>query len=90
MREVNPDGTIGVGIHDPQVADYCDFNSGLQQRSSLVVGLFQQGAFCGNLVAFWSRPKLHTELEVEMLLTVSAILELAGAQANPSWAPVQR
>lgn len=90
VRVINPDGTIGVGIHDPQVDDYCDFNSGLQQRSSLVVGLFQRGVFHGNLVAFWSRPKLHTDLEIEALLTISAILELAGARADPSWAPVER
>jgi transcriptional regulator with XRE-family HTH domain len=75
----HPDGTLGPGIHDPKVEDYCAYNSQLQQRSSLVVGLFEAGTFRGNLVAFWSSPRQHSDLEVEAMLTVSAVLELAAS-----------
>jgi hypothetical protein len=82
VRLLRPDGTFGVGVHDPKVDDYRDFNSALQQRSSIVVGLFDRGTFRGNLVAFWSRPRLHSEIEVETMLTLSSILELAGGQSR--------
>jgi transcriptional regulator with XRE-family HTH domain len=81
VRIVKPDGSIAQGIHDPPVDDYRDFNSDLQQRSSLVVGLFERGVFRGNLVAFWSRPRQHSEREIETMLTISSILELSAAPA---------
>lgn len=83
VRVRHPDGTETAGVHDPRVDDYCDFNSGLGQRSSLVVGLFERGVFRGNLVAFWTEPRRHTEREIEAMLTVSAILELAGGAPPP-------
>jgi len=77
IRIRGADGAEIHGIHNPRIDGYCEFNGRLRERSGLVVGLFERGVFRGNLVAFWSEPRRHSEVEIDAIETVRAILELS-------------
>jgi len=69
------------GVHDPDVAQYRSYNSQVLERSSSAVGLFERGAFRGNLVCSWGEPRMHPRVEIETIKTISAVLELAVARS---------
>lgn len=68
------------GFHDPDVVDYRSYSSRLLKRSSVAVGLFEREAFRGNLVCSWAEPRIHSKIEIEMMKTLSALLELTAAR----------
>jgi transcriptional regulator with XRE-family HTH domain len=61
--------------------EYWDWNSKLDARSVLTHGLFTAGHYRGNLCALWIRPRSMERVEIEVVRTASAIVELA-ASAN--------
>jgi len=69
------------GVHGPDVAQYRRYNSQVLERSSSAVGLFERGAFRGNLVCSWADPRMHPRVEIETIKTISAVLELAAARS---------
>jgi transcriptional regulator with XRE-family HTH domain len=73
------DGRKFAGLHDPEADGYCRFNSVLGVRSQIAAGLFERNVFRGNLVASWCEPRHHKDSEIDIIATVSALLELAGS-----------
>jgi hypothetical protein len=69
-----------VGMHEPHVADYRDYNRRVVQRSGLVTGLFDRGEFRSNMTTFWTQRRKHSEAEINVMETVGAILELCAAR----------
>jgi transcriptional regulator with XRE-family HTH domain len=78
---------VGRGEHDAasegalenaslRTDQYWTWNSTLEVRSSLSHGLFAQSTFRGTICAMWVEPRVMSPLEIELLGTVSAIVEL--------------
>jgi hypothetical protein len=59
-------------------ADYWEWNSKLESRSSLAHGLFTNGNYRGNLGVLWTEPHAVSRIELEILRTASAMVELAA------------
>jgi transcriptional regulator with XRE-family HTH domain len=62
-------------------ADYWEWNSKLESRSSLAHGLFTNGEYRGNLGVLWTEPHVVNPIELEILRTASAMIELTAAGA---------
>jgi transcriptional regulator with XRE-family HTH domain len=60
-------------------ADYWEWNSKLESRSSLAHGLFMSGKYRGNLGVLWTEPHVVSPIELEILQTASAMIELTAA-----------
>jgi transcriptional regulator with XRE-family HTH domain len=71
------DGRKCAGLHEPEPDGYRTLHSVLGARSQIAAGLFERGVFRGNLAAFWCNPRQHKDSEVDIIATVSALLELA-------------
>ncbi len=59
--------------------EYWDWAAKLDVRSVMTHGLFTNGRYRGNLCALWSDSRATASLDVEILQTASAVLELAAA-----------
>ncbi len=79
----NASGTAGtrVTLSNPSLnsIEYWDWAAKLDVRSVMTHGLFTEGRYRGNLCALWSNSRAVASLDVEILQTASAILELAAA-----------
>jgi hypothetical protein len=62
-------------------ADYWEWNSKLGSRSSLAHGLFVNGKYRGNLGVLWTEPHAVSRIELEILQTASAMVELAAGRS---------
>ena len=59
--------------------EYWGWASKLDVRAVMTHGLFADGRYRGNLCALWSNSRAMASMDVELLQTASAILELAAA-----------
>ena len=64
--------------------EYWAWASKLDVRSVMTHGLFAGGRYRGNLCALWTSSRAMASLDVEILQTASAILELAAAPGGLS------
>jgi transcriptional regulator with XRE-family HTH domain len=62
---------------------YWEWNSHLRSRASLVHGLFERGAYRGNIATLWTEPHAVSPFEIEVLQTVSAIVALVAQRCTP-------
>jgi transcriptional regulator with XRE-family HTH domain len=70
------DGVLSNAI--VSAASYWEWNSKLESRSSLAHGLFMNGKYRGNLGVLWTAPHVVSPIELEILQTASAMVELAA------------
>jgi transcriptional regulator with XRE-family HTH domain len=59
--------------------EYWEWNSKLEVSSTITHGLFTDGRYQGNLCALWTEARAMAPLDVEILRTACAIVELAAA-----------
>jgi transcriptional regulator with XRE-family HTH domain len=68
-----------TGLHEPHLEHYREYNARVLQRSGVVVGLFERSRCRGNMTSFWIEPRAHSDLEINVMETIAAILELSAA-----------
>jgi transcriptional regulator with XRE-family HTH domain len=78
-RALENDGVLSDAI--VSAADYWEWNSKLESRSSLAHGLFVNGRYRGNLGVLWTEPHVVSRMELEVLQTASALVELAAGRS---------
>jgi transcriptional regulator with XRE-family HTH domain len=81
------DSSEDVGVFGDAIisaARYWEWNSKLESRSSLAHGLFMNGDYRGNLAVLWTEPHSVSPIELEILQTASAMVELTAVGSAQS------
>jgi transcriptional regulator with XRE-family HTH domain len=79
VRIKAPDGREIDGMHDTSPVAYRSYNRRLLQRSELVTGLFDNGAWLGVMSCSWTEPREHLPIEIATIETLVAMVALTAA-----------
>ena len=81
---VDPNAGVAAPLSEATLNanEYWGWNSKLDVRSTITHGLFTNGRYCGNLCALWTTPRAMVSVDIEVLRTASAIVELAAAPSG--------